>query len=132
MEIERLDHLVLTVRDIAATCRFYQRVLGMRPVEFAPGRWAIHFGGSKLNLHAADHPVDPNVRHATPGSADVCFITKTAITDVIAELAAAQVPVILGPVSRIGARGSLLSVYFYDPDENLIEVANQVDERRTP
>jgi catechol 2,3-dioxygenase-like lactoylglutathione lyase family enzyme len=115
------------VRDVGATCRFYQRVLGMRAVEFAPGRWALHFGGSKLNLHAVDHPVDPNVRHAMPGSADVCFITSTSLTQVIAELAAAQVPVILGPVGRVGARGPILSVYFYDPDENLVEVANQVE-----
>jgi catechol 2,3-dioxygenase-like lactoylglutathione lyase family enzyme len=128
MEIERLDHIVLTVRDITATCRFYERLLGMHPVEFAPGRWALEFGGAKLNLHALDHPVDPNVRHATPGSADLCLITRTSISDVVAELAAAEVPVILGPVRRIGARGPILSVYFYDPDENLIEVANQLAE----
>ena len=128
MEIDRLDHLVLTVRDIAATCRFYERVLGMRSAEFAPGRWALHFGGAKLNLHAADRPVDPNVRHAMPGSADVCFITRAPVDEVLAELGAAGVPVILGPVRRIGARGPLLSVYFYDPDENLIEVASEIVE----
>lgn len=126
MEIDRLDHLVLTVRDVAATCRFYERVLGMQPIEFAPGRWALHFGGAKLNLHAAEHPVDPNVRHATPGSADLCFVTGTGMADIVAQLGAAGVAIIEGPVRRTGARGPLLSVYFYDPDENLIEVANQI------
>ena len=51
MQIERLDHLVPTVRDIAATFAFYARVLGMREVTFAGGRKALAFGEQKINLH---------------------------------------------------------------------------------
>lgn len=124
IKIDRLDHLVLTVRDLEATCRFYERVLGMERRTFGDGRTALHFGSQKLNLHEAARPIDPNVRHATPGSADLCFLTATPIAEVIAHLAAADVSIITGPGERAGAVGRLESVYVYDPDENLIEIAN--------
>jgi uncharacterized protein len=122
--IDQLDHLVLTVKDIAMTCQFYERVLGMRPIEYQPGRWALHFGRSKLNLHPADKMIDPHVRHALPGSADLCLLTPTPLDEVNAHLQAQGVSVIEGPIRRTGATGPLLSLYVYDPDENLIEIAN--------
>jgi catechol 2,3-dioxygenase-like lactoylglutathione lyase family enzyme len=126
MRIDRLDHLVLTVRDIPATLAFYEQVLGMTPVRFAGDRWAVAFGAQKLNLHQADRPVDPNVRHATPGSADFCLITGTPLVQIMQELARHGVPVVLGPVRRTGAVGELDSLYIYDPDENLVELSNPV------
>jgi catechol 2,3-dioxygenase-like lactoylglutathione lyase family enzyme len=122
--IDRLDHLVLTVRDMDVTCSFYSRVLGMERRTFGDSRTALYFGRQKLNLHDAAKPVDPNVRHAAPGSSDLCFITETPMDDVIAHLAAEGVSIITGPGERSGATGTLLSVYVYDPDENLIEIAN--------
>jgi catechol 2,3-dioxygenase-like lactoylglutathione lyase family enzyme len=126
MRIDRLDHLVLTVRDIPTTLAFYQSVLGMVPQRFGDDRWAAAFGTQKLNLHQLDRPVDPNVRHAVPGSADFCLLTETPLDQVIVELARHAVPVVLGPVRRQGAAGMLEPVYIYDPDENLIEISNQV------
>jgi catechol 2,3-dioxygenase-like lactoylglutathione lyase family enzyme len=125
-KIDSLDHLVLTVRDLEATCRFYERALGMVRREFQPGRWALAFGSQKINLHVAGHIVDRHVRHATPGSADLCFLTRTPIADVAAGLAALGIEVIEGPGRRAGACGPIHSVYFYDPDENLIEVSNKL------
>lgn len=122
--IDRLDHLVLTVRDMDATCAFYKRVLGMERRAFGDNRTALFFGRQKLNLHDAANPVDPNVRHAAPGSSDLCFITETSMADVVMHLAAEGVPIITGPGERSGATGTLISVYVYDPDENLIEIAN--------
>ena len=124
ISIDRLDHLVLTVKDLEATFRFYEDVLGMQRRSFGENRWALHFGRQKLNLHEADRPIDPNVRHAKPGSADLCFITETPMDDVVASLDAAGVAIITGPGERSGATGKLMSVYVYDPDENLIEIAN--------
>ncbi|MFN4088864.1 MAG: VOC family protein [Alphaproteobacteria bacterium] len=132
VSVTHLDHLVLTVRDIDRTCAFYEKVLGMERRTFGAGRVALHFGRQKLNLHAADNPVDPNVRHATPGSADLCFITATPIRQVVAHLDALGVPVITGPGERSGARGRLMSVYVYDPDENLIEIANDLSADEAP
>ena len=126
LTISHLDHLVLTVRDIDRTCAFYAAALGMERRNFGENRTALHFGQQKINLHAADRPIDPNVRHATPGSADLCFITRTPITDAKAHLERQGISIITGPGERSGARGRLMSVYFYDPDENLIEVANEL------
>jgi catechol 2,3-dioxygenase-like lactoylglutathione lyase family enzyme len=126
MNVDSLDHLVLTVRSISTTVDFYQRVLGMEARTFEDGRVALHFGAQKLNLHEAAHVIDPHVRHATPGSADLCFLTRVPLPAVMRHLTACGVRVIEGPGLRTGARGPLHSVYFYDPDENLIEIANQV------
>jgi catechol 2,3-dioxygenase-like lactoylglutathione lyase family enzyme len=124
--IDSLDHLVLTVRDLDVTCRFYERVLGMTPREFQPGRWAVFFGTQKINLHVVGNVVDKHVRHAMPGSADLCLLTRTPIADVAARLSAMSIAIIEGPGPRAGACGPIQSVYFYDPDENLIEVSNKL------
>lgn len=124
--VDALDHLVLTVHSIPRSIAFYERVLGMEAKEFKPGRHALHFGRQKINLHEVGHVVDPNVKHATPGSADVCFLTRMPLAEVIAHLQREQVAIVQGPVRATGAQATLQSLYFYDPDENLIEVANEV------
>jgi catechol 2,3-dioxygenase-like lactoylglutathione lyase family enzyme len=123
MKIDRLDHLVLTVRDIDATLAFYVRVLGMQPVSFGTGRHALVFGRQKINLHSGEAPPKPHAGHPTPGSADLCFITSMRVSEVVAHLNQVGVPVEQGPVSRTGALGSITSVYFRDPDENLLEIS---------
>lgn len=124
MTIDGIDHLVLTVKDIAATCAFYEKALGMNVVTFGEGRIALGFGRQKINLHQHGAEFEPKALRPTPGSVDVCFITSTPIPDVLAHLAACGVTVIEGPVRRTGANGPILSVYFRDPDMNLIEVSN--------
>jgi catechol 2,3-dioxygenase-like lactoylglutathione lyase family enzyme len=124
MKIDRFDHVVLTVADLDATVDFYTRVLGMTAVTFGPGRQALSFGQSKINLHRAGHEFEPKADRPVPGSADLCLITLDPLETVIAELGAHGVTVELGPVERTGATGELLSVYFRDPDQNLIEVSN--------
>ena len=103
MRVERLDHLVLTVRDIPATVTFYTRVMGMQAVTFGDNRWALAFGRQKINLHQAGREFEPKADHPTPGSADQCFITADPIEDVVAGLRAEGVPVIEDPVRRTGA-----------------------------
>jgi catechol 2,3-dioxygenase-like lactoylglutathione lyase family enzyme len=123
VRIDRLDHLVLTVADIDATVAFYTRVLGMEAVTFGAGRTALAFGRSKINLHRAGHEFEPKARRPTPGSADLCLIAVGPMEQVIEDLAAHGIPVEEGPVERTGATGPILSVYFRDPDQNLIEVS---------
>ncbi len=122
--IDRLDHMVLTVADIEATCAFHGRVLGMEKVVFAGGRTALAFGRQKINLHPAGNEYVPHAAHPAPGSGDLCLITETPIAHVIAHLEACGVAVEEGPVPKTGATGPITSVYFRDPDGNLIEVAN--------
>ena len=126
MKIDSLDHLVFTVADVEATCRFYSRVLGMEVVTFGQGRKALQFGSQKINLHQQGREFEPKAARPTPGSADLCFLTTVPLADVVAHLQSAGVAIVEGPVQRTGATGPILSVYFRDPDGNLIEVANQL------
>ena len=126
MKIDSLDHLVLTVADIAASCDFYQRVLGMEVVTFGQGRKALAFGVQKINLHQAGREYEPKARRPTPGSADLCFLTSVPLAEVQAHLSVCGVAVTEGPVQRTGAQGPILSVYFRVPDLNLIEVSNKL------
>lgn len=123
LHIDRLDHLVLTVADVAATCEFYHRVLGMEVDTFGEGRKALRFGLQKINLHAHGNEFDPKAERPTPGSADLCLITYATMDEILAHLQAQGVTVEEGPVQRTGATGPSLSVYFRDPDRNLIEVS---------
>ena len=124
IRIEAIDHVVLTVADIQATCDFYARVLGFEKVGFGSGRTALAFGNQKFNLHQAGSEFEPRARNPTPGSADLCLLASTSIEDVIRHLGDCGVDIIEGPVPKTGATGPLISVYFRDPDDNLIEVSN--------
>jgi catechol 2,3-dioxygenase-like lactoylglutathione lyase family enzyme len=126
IRIDRLDHLVLTVADIAITCDFYARILGMSVETFAEGRKALKFGRQKINLHQVGREFDPKASHPTAGSGDLCFIAETTLADVITHLQASGVAIEEGPVERTGATGRLRSVYFRDPDGNLLEVSNLI------
>jgi len=126
IELDSLDHLVLTVRDSAATIRFYEGVLGMRAATFGDGRHALHFGEQKLNLHEVGSEFSPAAAHPAPGTADLCFITRTPVEGVVRVLESHGIEVEQGPVERAGATGSLLSVYLRDPDGNLVEIANRL------
>ncbi len=123
MKIDRIDHFVLTVRDVEASAAFYARVLGMERVAFGEGRLALRFGRHKINLHPAARPFEPKAARAAPGSADVCLIVEDGIEAAIAHLAAEGVAIEEGPVARTGACGPIVSVYIRDPDGNLIEIA---------
>jgi len=126
VNIDRIDHVVMTVRSVDATCAFYERVLGMQPVTFAGGRRALAFGRQKINLHQAGREFEPKAQLAAPGTLDLCLITTTPLAKVVDHLARCDVTIIEGPVAKTGATGPLRSVYFRDPDQNLIEVSNYV------
>jgi catechol 2,3-dioxygenase-like lactoylglutathione lyase family enzyme len=124
MNVKAIDHIVLTVKDIDATCAFYARVLGMSVTTFGDGRRALSFGAQKINLHEYGREFEPKAKRPTPGSADLCFVTAMSISDVIEHLRGCGVELLEGPVQRAGAAGPMMSVYFRDPDGNLIEVSD--------
>ncbi len=123
--IDRIDHFVLTVRDLEASLRFYERVLGARIVPPPGGRGptAVAFGRQKINLHVTGKEFEPKATHPTVGAGDFCLITEQPVESVVAHLKACGVAIEVGPVPRFGALGKMTSVYFRDPDGNLVEVA---------
>jgi len=124
LKIDRIDHVVLTVFDVERTIDFYSRVLGMEAVTFAGGRRGLAFGRQKFNLHQAGREFEPKALKPAPGTMDFCLITETPLADVIESLKSQGVTIIQGPVDKTGAMGPIVSVYFRDPDGNLVEVSN--------
>jgi catechol 2,3-dioxygenase-like lactoylglutathione lyase family enzyme len=124
MKIDSIDHVVFTVKDINASCEFYMKVLGMEIVTFGEGRKALAFGSQKINLQQLGRESTLIADKPTPGSADICFVTSVPVSEVIAHLNSCGVRVVGGPVERNGAQGMMMSVYFRDPDLNLVEVSN--------
>ena len=126
MRIDRIDHLVLTVVDIEKTCKFYSQALGMEVLTFGENRRAFIFGKQKFNLHEKGKELKLRAKSASPGAVDVCLIVENSIEEVVAHLRSVGVTIEQGPVERTGASGTIMSVYFRDPDENLIEVSRYV------
>jgi catechol 2,3-dioxygenase-like lactoylglutathione lyase family enzyme len=123
--IDHLDHIVLTTSHTEPCIDFYTRVLGMKLERFGEGRMALKFGKQKINLHEKGKEFEPKATLAAPGTLDVCFIASVPLKDVIARLAACNVPIIEGPVMKTGAQGPIRSVYVRDPDGNLVEISEQ-------
>lgn len=128
--VDRLDHLVITCKDVDITAAWYQRVLGMERIDFGPRqRTALRFGGQKINLRPQEvsqtewfSGVAP-----APGSQDLCFIVTVNALQVVEHLHRCGVTVEQGPVAKDGALGPITSVYCRDPDGNLIEIASYSD-----
>jgi catechol 2,3-dioxygenase-like lactoylglutathione lyase family enzyme len=127
MEITHLDHVVLTVHDLKKSVQFYCDVLGMEKEIFGNKRVFLKYGNQKINLHQAGNEFEPKAANPTPGSSDLCFITTTELKEAMKQVQDKGVAIIEGPVSRVGARGPMVSFYFRDPDKNLIEVSNYIN-----
>ena len=121
--IDRIDHLVLTVRSLEATCSFFERVLGFERIDVRGRPTALAFGRNKINVHEVGRTFEPKAAEPTPGAADFCLITKLPLEEVRARVEACGIAIELGPVKRNGAEGQMTSIYFRDPDGNLVEVS---------
>ncbi len=124
MQMDAIDHLVLTVRDIPTTCEFYSRALGMQVINFGDDRRALQFGNQKLNLHQAGAEFEPKALRPTPGAVDLCLITSTPLSEAMQHLQNCGVAIEQGIVGRTGAMGAINSIYIRDPDGNLLELSN--------
>lgn len=124
---ESIDHIVLTVADIERAMAFYERALGLQRELFAgPGgepRYALRFGRQKINLQDGDTVTPTKAARPTPGAGDFCVLAAVPLDRVRAHLEREGIPLEAGPVARRGAQGPLTSLYFRDPDGNLVEVA---------
>jgi catechol 2,3-dioxygenase-like lactoylglutathione lyase family enzyme len=122
-----IDHIVLTVSNIDKTCEFYSTVMDMEVISFNNGRKALKFGIQKINLHEKGNEFDPKAAVPMPGSADMCFITKTPIEEIIIKIEDNGINILEGPILRTGAAGPINSIYIRDPDGNLIEISNKAE-----
>ena len=124
--IDRVDHIVLTTRDLEGCVRFYTEVLGMKLERFrtpTEERMALKFGAQKINLHEWGREFTPRAHVAVPGSLDLCFIASIPLEAVMEKLKQHGIPILEGPVAKTGAQGPIRSVYVRDPDLNLVEIS---------
>ena len=126
MKVSGFDHIVICVDDVDRTLDFYESVLGMTRRAERPGKWSLHFGVHKISVQAVE-TVPDIARNTLPGTANFCLLTEAPIADVVARLSAGNVKILDGPGERDGANGPILSVYFHDPDGNLVEVSNAMN-----
>jgi catechol 2,3-dioxygenase-like lactoylglutathione lyase family enzyme len=127
MSINRLDHLVLTVKDIDETVKFYEK-LGMKKEIFKETRVALKFGNQKINLHKLGAEFEPKAFNVKEGSADLCFIVEEDLEEIVKYLKSLNIKIEEGIVLRTGAIGDIKSIYLRDPDKNLIELSNYIKE----
>lgn len=124
--IRQIDHLVFTVKDITKTVNFYRDALKMDEITFKGNRKALVFGRQKINLHEFGQEFEPKAKLPVPGAIDICFIADDPIDEIEKHLASLGISIEEGPVERTGATGPIRSIYFRDPDLNLIEISNYV------
>ena len=128
----KIDHIVITVKDINKSISFYSNILEMELQEFYSlsdntTRKSLKFGNQKINLHEALNPFSPHAKHPSPGAVDICFISTKPISEWIDRLKKNKINIEDGPVQKTGANGPILSIYIRDPDENLIEISNTIN-----
>ena len=132
MKLEKIDHVVITVKDLNKTIDFYTNILGMKLEKFLSSldnnkiRYAVSFGSQKINIHEEKKPIKPNALNPSSGSMDICFISKNKINDWVHHLLKKGINIEIGPEKKTGALGPILSIYIRDPDFNLIEISNQL------
>ena len=132
MNLEKIDHVVITVKNLNKTIDFYTNILGMKLEKFSSSldnnqiRYALSFGSQKINIHEEKKPIKPNALNPSSGSMDICFISKNKINDWVYYLVKKGINIEIGPEKKTGALGPILSIYIRDPDFNLIEISNQL------
>ena len=128
MTILGLDHVAITVADVERTLAFYCRVLGAELLYedfWRSGKMPVailQVGGNRISVHDAAKPAAPHAKTPCPGSEDFCFRWSGGIASAQKHLAGLGIELVEGPVPRPSADGSPgQSVYFRDPDDNLVE-----------
>jgi catechol 2,3-dioxygenase-like lactoylglutathione lyase family enzyme len=129
MTVRGIDHVAITVQDVERTLAFYREVLDAKTLYedlWRAGKIPVvllQVGASRLSVHSAAAPAAPHARLPTPGSVDLCFRWDAPIEAAIARLRRHGVEIVEGPVPRPAADGAEgRSVYFRDPDGNLLEL----------
>lgn len=128
-QVQRLDHLVLRVRDLARSLQFYQQVLGCTVARERPDLGLVHLrlGVSMLDLISLDGPL--GARGGTGLAKDSHNLDHFCVriepfdeASLLAFLAQQRVEVLAPASINYGAEGEGWSVYIRDPDGNVVEL----------
>src|ERR1700761_3499095 len=101
MKVERIENLMLTVKDVEETCNFYRDVLGMEVEMVSMRKKALKFGSQRINLRTKGREFEATAHLEIPGTIDICFFVNDPIAQVTAELAEKNIP-LQGMMQRPG------------------------------
>jgi len=124
IQMDHIDHVVMTVENVETTCNWYLRVLNVKSAAFGEGRKALLLNKQKINLHRKGAEFEPHAFAPTCGALDLCLLTNTPLAQVMDHLKTQRVAIEKGPIKRNGATGLITSIYIRDPDKNLLEISN--------
>jgi len=123
-----IDHIAFAARDLEVTCAFYDRLFGARThMDYAPeGKSLVRqiaLGGALLSIHQAGNGLELVAREPTVGGADICLRWSGTIESAAELLRSHNITIVDGPSRRRTADGLPgVSIYFRDPDGNLMEL----------
>ena len=126
-----INHVVIKENVINLSVDFYINILGMELNDFISTsdnikRKSLKFGNQKINLHENLKPFEPHASKPTPGSMDICFVSMKSLDQWMKIFKNSQIQIEEGPVIKTGANGPIKSIYIRDPDNNLIEISNEI------
>ena len=128
VKITEMDHIVLRTRDVEESLRFYTEVLGLQAERVEQWRAGeVRFPSARIN---ADTIIDffasdeiPNGRDDVRNQDHFCMvIDKTDMDALKARFEDAGIDIQAGPGKRWGSHGDGISLYIYDPDDNVVEL----------
>jgi catechol 2,3-dioxygenase-like lactoylglutathione lyase family enzyme len=128
-DVQRIDHLVLRVRDLARSVRFYGEVLGCHVERRREHLGLVHLRAGASMIDLVDVAGKLGARGGAPAGVEgrnvdhLCLridpFDETALRAHLARFGIAP----MGPAEiNFGAEGDGLSLYFQDPDGNTIEL----------
>lgn len=122
MKLKNIDHMVITTANLEECLHFYVDILGMDH-QVSDGQHTLKFGNEKINIHTYVGEFTPYAKQAQVGCSDFCLIAEGDIHEIKRNLENAGCTIIEGVVEQSGALGPMDSVYMYDPDGSLVEIA---------
>ncbi|HZO30118.1 MAG TPA: VOC family protein [Chloroflexota bacterium] len=133
VRISALDHIVLNVADVERSLAFYSELLGL-PAERVEAwrRGELRFPSVRVNeatiIDLVHAPAESGKTRLN--LAHFCLVTDEADLNAVKDqLESVGITTEVGPAVRSGARGNALSIYFRDPDDNLIELRTYAGQR---
>jgi catechol 2,3-dioxygenase-like lactoylglutathione lyase family enzyme len=128
VKITGMDHIVLRVKDVETSLRFYSETLGMKTERV--DQWLageIRFPSVRLNddtiidFFASDQ--EPISKEGVRNLDHYCMVIEpTDMEELKSKFEALGVGIQAGPGKRWGSHGDGTSLYVYDPDNNVVEL----------
>ena len=128
VSITEMDHIVLRVQDVEVSLDFYTGLLGLKPERVEQWRAGeVRFPSARLNddtiIDFFAHDQQPTGKDGAKNQDHFCMVIEPTDMDALkARFEGLGVEIQAGPGKRWGSHGDGVSLYIYDPDDNVVEL----------